>query len=119
MGIGRFAARQAFKRLTGGRYEKPNRIQALIRLPSLLRLGYALMRDERVPFWQRGAKLGLLALIFSPLDVVGDIPIIGQFWDFTMAVVVLDTFIQFAPADVVNEHIKVLNLQKKINLREL
>jgi hypothetical protein len=59
-----------------------------------------------------------LALVFSPIDVVGNIPVVGQFWDFTMAVTVLDFFVKWAPADVVNEHIKALGLQKRIPLRE-
>ncbi len=65
------------------------------------------------------AVLGLLALIFSPLDFVGDIPVVGQFWDFTLAVVVLEWFIQWAPASVVNEHIRALRLEKKVPLRPI
>ena len=117
MGVRRFIGNQVLKRVTRGKVQRPNRIQALLRLPVLLRLGYALFRDERVPRWQRSAVLALLALIFSPLDFVGDIPIIGQFWDFTLAVVVLEYFIQWAPPQVVNEHIRRLRLEKKVPLR--
>ncbi len=117
MGFGRFVSGQIVKRATKGKIQQPNKIQALMRLPMLLRLGYALFRDQRVPLWMRGSVLGLLALIFSPLDVIGDIPVVGQFWDFSMAVVVLDAFIQWAPAEVVNEHIRALGLERKINLR--
>jgi uncharacterized membrane protein YkvA (DUF1232 family) len=121
--FGRFLLNQLISRvggrLTGGKISKPGKIQAIIRLPTLLRLGYGLMRDERVPLWQRGAAIGLVVLIFSPLDIVGDIPIVGQFWDFTLAVVVLDAFISLAPAAVVNEHILRLGLQNKVPLREL
>jgi uncharacterized membrane protein YkvA (DUF1232 family) len=113
----RFLAQQMLHRATGGRVSKPNRIQALMRLPILLRIGYALFRDERVPIWQRATVLAVLGLIFSPLDLIGDIPLIGQFWDFTLAVVVLDAFIKWAPAHVVNEHIVRLGLEKKIPLR--
>lgn len=118
MGLGRMLGKQALKRISGGKYKQPNRIQALIRLPVLLRIGYALLRDERVPLWQRVGVLALLVLIFSPLDFVGDIPVVGQFWDFTLAVVVLENFIRWAPAPVVNEHIRRLHLEKKIPLRE-
>jgi uncharacterized membrane protein YkvA (DUF1232 family) len=106
------------KRLTGGKVQRPNRIQALLRLPTLLRITVPLMRDSRVPLWQRGAVVGLIVLILSPIDVIGDIPLVGQFWDFTLAVVVLDAFLQMAPAAVVNEHIVALGLEKKIPLRE-
>lgn len=117
--FGRFLSRTTLNRFLGGTISKPGRIQALMRLPTLLRLGYALIRDDRVPFWQRGAVLGVLGLIFSPLDVVGDVPVIGQFWDFTLSVVVLDAFIAMAPPHVVNEHITRLDIADKIPLRPL
>lgn len=117
--VGRLLGQQILNRATKGKVQKPNRIQALTRLPILLRIGYALFRDERVPLWMRGGVLGLLALIFSPLDFMGDIPVVGQFWDFTLAVVVLDAFLQWAPAEVVNEHILRLGLEGKIKLREV
>ncbi|MGH2441558.1 MAG: YkvA family protein [Chloroflexota bacterium] len=117
--MSRFLAAQALKRVSGGKLNRPNKMQALMRLPTLLKLGYALMRDTRVPSWQRAGAVGLIGLILSPLDVVGDIPVVGQFWDFTLAVVVLDAFIQKAPAAVVNEHIIRLGLQDKVPLRDL
>jgi uncharacterized membrane protein YkvA (DUF1232 family) len=98
---------------------KPGRVNALMRLPTLLRLGYALFRDERVPLPLRAGTVVLLGLIFSPLDIVGDIPLIGQFWDFTLSVVVLEYFIKLAPAPVVNEHIVALGLEKKVPLRRV
>lgn len=117
MGLGGFVGKQILKRVGAGKYTPPGRMQALIRLPNLLRLGYALIRDSRVPLWQRAGVLGLLGLIFSPLDFIGDIPLVGQFWDFTLAVVVLDWFIGTAPAEVVNHHIQRLGLQRKFPLR--
>ncbi len=118
MFFGKMLGKQAMKRMGGGKYTPPNKMQALMRLPQLLRLGYALMRDDRVPLWQRGAAIGVIGLIFSPVDVPSLIPIAGQFWDFTLAVVVLDVFIQQAPAHVVNEHIRALGLEGKIPLRD-
>lgn len=117
--FGRILGRQALKRVSGGHLNKPNKLQAITRLPQLLRLGYALMRDDRVPLWQRASAVGLVGLIFSPVDVPSFIPIAGQFWDFTLAVVVLDVFINSAPAHVVNEHIVALGLQNKIPLRKI
>lgn len=119
MFFGRMLARQALRRVSGGRINRPNKMQAMMRLPQLLRLGYALMRDERVPLWERAATVGAVGLIFSPVDVPSLVPIAGQFWDFTLAVVVLDMFINNAPANVVNEHIVSLGLEKKIPLRKI
>jgi uncharacterized membrane protein YkvA (DUF1232 family) len=117
--FGRFVGRQVLKRATKGKIQNPGRMQALLRLPTLLRLGYALFRDSRVPMWQRAGTLSLVGLILSPLDLPGNIPVLGQFWDLTLAVTVLDLFIKTAPAHVVNEHITKLGLEKKIPLRPL
>lgn len=117
--ISRFIGNRVLKRMTGGKIQKQGKIQALLRLPTLLRLCLALFRDARVPLWQRASTVGLIVLILSPIDVIGDIPIVGQFWDFSLAVVVLDSFIQMAPAGVVNEHIIALGVQHKIPLREV
>jgi uncharacterized membrane protein YkvA (DUF1232 family) len=117
--FGRFVGNQILNRVSKGKVQHPGRVQALVRLPTLLRLGYALFRDERVPLWLRGMALALLAVIFSPIDIPGDIPVLGQFWDFTLAVTVLDLFIKTAPAHVVNEHITRLGIEKKIPLRRV
>ena|SRR5690349_19424628 len=116
--FGRFFFDHAVRRASGGRL-KPGKVNALLRLPTLLRLGYNLFRDERVPLWLRIGTLSLLGLIFSPIDLVGDIPYIGQLWDFTLSVVVLEWFIRLAPADVVNEHITALGLEKKVPFRRI
>lgn len=109
----KFIFSQLLKRVTGGKIERPNKVQALVRLPSLLRLTIALLRDERIPLWQRGGVLALIGLILSPIDAIGDIPVIGQVWDFTLAVVVLDAFINMAPSDVVHEHVLRLGLEQQ------
>ncbi len=114
-----FLGRQALQRISGGKLSRPTRIQAIRRLPTLLRLGYALMRDSRVPLWQRAAAVSLVGLILSPIDLPGNIPVIGQFWDFTLAVAVLDTFIQSVPPSVVNEHIVRLGLKGKFPIRNV
>jgi len=117
MGVRGYIAGRLLNRLTPGRLQRPGRIMALRRLPTLLRLGYVLFKDERVPVWQRVAVVALLGLIFSPVDIANFVPVVGQFWDYTLAVVVLDAFIQMAPADVVNEHIRSLKLENKVPLR--
>lgn len=117
--FGRMLGKQALKRVSGGRIDRPNKMQAIMRLPQLLRLGYALMRDDRVPLWQRASAVGVVGLIFSPIDVPSLVPVAGQVWDFTLAVVVLEVFIDHAPAHVVNEHIIALGLEKKIPLRKV
>lgn len=116
--VQRFLLSQVLKRTTRGRV-RVDRVGALMRLPTLLRLGYVLFRDERVPIWLRGSTLATVVFIFSPFDLPGDLPVVGQFWDFTLAVVVLEWFIKLAPAHVVNEHITALGLEKKVPLRRV
>lgn len=118
MFLGRLFMGQAVKRASRGRVN-PGRMAALMRLPTLLRLGYALFRDERVPLWLRGSTVAALGLIFSPIDLPTNIPLLGQFWDFTLSVAVLEWFIKLAPAHVVNEHITALGLEKKVPLRRV
>lgn len=117
MPIGRMIGNQLIRRMSRGRIQHPGRFQALMRLPTLLRVCLPLFRDPRVPVWQRAAILGFLALVFSPLDFIGDIPVVGQFWDITLAVTALEFFVQWAPSDVVDEHIRRLGLESKFPKR--
>src|SRR5947209_2875311 len=116
--ISRFVGQKLLKRMSGGTIQRRGRIAAIARLPTLLRLTIPLMRDSRVPLWQRASVIGLIVLILSPIDAIGDIPVVGQFWDFTLAVAVLEAFIKVAPANVVAEHVTTLGLQSKFPLRE-
>jgi len=67
--------------------------------------------------WQKGSVVAALGLVMAPIDVVNYIPVVGPFWDFTLSVVIFETFINNAPATVVNEHIIALGLEKKFPLR--
>jgi len=89
------------------------RLQLVLRLPSLSRLSLRLLRDERVPIGMKAAALGAVALIVSPLDLPGWVPVIGQAADVFVIVNVLDVFIKAAPREVVREHIRDLGLEKK------
>lgn len=117
MGIRRTLFNQVVGRATGGKFAPVGRVQALVRLPVLLRLAYPLFRDERVPLYLRAGVLGLVAFILSPIDLPFDIPIVGQFWGVTMVVLVLEWFIKLAPAEVVNEYIETLDLEKRVPKR--
>lgn len=43
-----------------------------------------LMRDPRVPLWLKASTLASAALIVSPLDLLGDIPVVGIFDDVAL-----------------------------------
>ncbi len=92
------------------------RVQLLMRLPSLSRLSLRLFRDPRVPLAAKASALGVIALVVSPIDVPGWIPVIGQVGDAVVIVNVLDIFIKAAPRHVVQEHIRDLGLEKKFKV---
>lgn len=92
------------------------RLQLVFRLPSLVRLSWALMRDSRVPVPLKAATCAGLGLVFSPVDILQFIPLVGQISDVVLVVTALDLFIENAPKNVVREHIKDLGLQDKFKV---
>lgn len=92
------------------------RMQLMLRIPSLSRLSLRLLRDERVPIQIKAAAVGAVALIVSPIDLPGWVPVIGQAADVFVIVNVLDVFIKAAPREVVREHIHDLGLENKFSI---
>ena len=78
--------------------------RSLMRLPQLVRLSLRLVRDPRVPTATKMMTIGAIALVLSPLDLPGWIPVIGQGLDVVVIAAILDRFIAAAPAHVVREH---------------
>src|SRR5919106_5062384 len=59
-------------------------------VPVLLRLVRDLIADRSIPFGARAALVGLLAWLFSPVDLIPEfIPVLGPLDDVVVAVVVL------------------------------
>lgn len=76
------------------------------KLPTYVRLVWALLRDPRVPLSLKGMLVLLAGYLVSPIDVIPDfIPVFGQLDDIAVALIVLDRFIQSAPREVVDEHL--------------
>lgn len=55
-----------------------------------------LFRDERVPLWSKVIAVLAALLIVSPIDVFGDIPILGFFDDAALLLFVAHAFVAFA-----------------------
>jgi uncharacterized membrane protein YkvA (DUF1232 family) len=72
----------------------PLRFFATLRseLPRLL----PLLRDVRVPLWSKVLAGLAAALIISPLDLLGDIPLIGLLDDAALLLLVVHLFVAFA-----------------------
>jgi uncharacterized membrane protein YkvA (DUF1232 family) len=77
----------------------------ILRLPTYARIVWGIMRDPRTPIGLKGMLAAALAYVVMPVDLVPDaIPIIGHADDLTVLLLVLDLFLQNAPADVRAEH---------------
>src|ERR671919_2540507 len=88
---------------SGARYMRLARL--VLKLPTYDRVVWGIMRDPRTPIGLKGMMAAALAYVVLPVDLIPDaIPIIGQADDLTVLLLVLDLFIQNAPADVRAEH---------------
>src|SRR5918992_6246269 len=88
---------------SSARYLRLARI--IVKLPTYARLVWGLMRDPRTPVALKALLAAALAYVVMPVDLIPDvIPIIGQADDLTVLLLVLDLFIQNAPAEVRAEH---------------
>jgi uncharacterized membrane protein YkvA (DUF1232 family) len=79
-------------------------VDLIRRLPTYIRLVWALLRDGRVPGQQKLILAGIGAYLFFPIDLIPDfVPVLGQLDD--LAVVLLGLDLRSAPADIVEEHL--------------
>ena len=77
----------------------------VVKLPTYARVVWGILRDPRTPIGLKGMLAAALAYVVLPVDVIPDaIPILGQADDLTVLLLVLDLFIQNAPAEVRAEH---------------
>jgi len=85
------------------RYARTARL--VFRLPTYARVVWGIERDPRTPLPLKALFAAALAYVLLPIDVIPDvIPIIGHADDLTVLLLVLDLFLQNAPADVRAEH---------------
>ena len=83
------------------------------RLPTYIRLVWALLRDGRVPAQQKLILAGIGAYLFFPIDLIPDfVPVLGQLDDIAVVLLGLDLFIRSAPPDIVEEHLAKISQDK-------
>jgi len=68
-------------------------------LPRLL----PLYRDARVPTWAKVAAIAAAIFIISPLNVLGDIPLLGFFDDAALLAFVVHYFVRFAEGRIAGD----------------
>lgn len=111
--MARFIGRRV---LNLGKLSTLGRLQLVMRFPSVARLSYRLFLDPRVSTKSKAATASVIALVLSPIDLPGWVPVLGQAADALVIVNVLDVFIKAAPRHVVEEHIRALGLQNKLKV---
>jgi len=88
-------------------------VDLIRRLPTYIRLVWALLRDGRVPAQQKLILVGIGAYLVFPIDLIPDfVPVLGQLDDLAVVLLGLDLFIRSAPADVVDEHLAKISQDK-------
>ena len=88
-------------------------VDLIRRLPTYVRLVWALLRDGRVPAQQKLILVGIGGYVFFPIDLIPDfVPVLGQLDDLAVVLLGLDLFIRSAPADIVDEHLAKISQDK-------
>ena len=86
-------------------------IKRILKLPvkSKFRLAGGLLREPRIPVLVRMIPAGLVLYLAMPIDLIPDfIPVLGQIDDIAIVVVGVGLLLRFAPRDVVENRIAVL-----------
>jgi uncharacterized membrane protein YkvA (DUF1232 family) len=95
-------------------------VELIRRLPTYMRLVWALLRDSRVPAGQKLILVGIAGYIVLPIDLIPDfIPVLGQLDDIAVVLLGLDLFIRSAPQDVVDEHLSRIAQDKDQLTRDI
>ena len=75
-----------------------------LQFPKTAMLAARLFLDTRVPAALKLFTLAGALLIVSPLDVFGDIPVLGPIDDFGLLMLLVTLFVRLCPAYIVREH---------------
>src|SRR5437016_14567226 len=80
----------------------------VMEVPRHGKVAYCLLRDPRVPVRPKLALLAALALVVSPLDFPGWIPVLGDFDMLALGILAVKVFVDACPKEIVEEHRRAL-----------
>jgi len=81
------------------------RAKFLLNLPQSLPLLWNLLKDKRLPLQNKIFFLGLsLIYLIIPIDIIPDIPFLGQLDDFTVFMVLFNWFLNKVPLEIREEY---------------
>jgi uncharacterized membrane protein YkvA (DUF1232 family) len=76
------------------------------------RLAWRLFWDQRVPLWTKSVPPAVLAYVLFPVDIITDVaPGLGQLDDLAVILLGVKLFINLAPPEIVQEHLRELGAQ--------
>jgi len=75
-------------------------LRLLVAARSALSSTISLMRDERVPLFLKAASVGIALVIISPVDIFGDIPVLGALDDAALLALLCMWFVRQAAKHV-------------------
>jgi len=94
--------------------KRPDQAGFLSDIIKNLKLTWRLLRDSRVPIWQKLIPPATLLYVISPIDFVPDAILgLGQLDDVSVVLLGIWGFIQLCPQDVVQEHLAEIMAQKQ------
>jgi uncharacterized membrane protein YkvA (DUF1232 family) len=79
-------------------------LRLLIHLPTLLRLLFGLLRDQRVSVLPKVLFGAALLFIVSPLDIPNYVPVLGQMSDLALAILACQAFVNACPPELVEAY---------------
>jgi len=96
-----------------------NLARLIYHIPNFIKLSTRLMKDKRVPFYLKIFVYGAILYVLSPYDIIPDflIPILGLAEDFVIGALCLTGLVKFSPDEVVEEHVKAIDIESKNKFR--
>ncbi len=91
----------------------------IFHIPNFIKLSLRLLKDKRVPFYAKLLVYGAIVYILSPFDLIPDflLPFLGFLEDIIIAVLCFMALVRLSPPEVVEEHVKAIDIENKQRYR--